>query len=246
MLRRPQLGTYPARQANISYSGKLSVDVCFKHGDGPVTRKEFNFGEIPIMLMSNCCNLRKATATTTQQELVSFKEEPSEMGGCVREDQIRGREHLLPIGLVLKALIDTTDYEIFMSLTCVYNDKAVGCGGNQILGERANIILKEVKDLELLIHIQCLEYTGEYFKPFMFGMENDSYSVVANAVLVEFVLVHLDNKYDKFNLLIFMVQKLFSFIDKTSQPDNPDALQTQEVLPGHMVTIYVKVNYVGI
>ncbi|GJY33867.1 hypothetical protein Tco_0418336, partial [Tanacetum coccineum] len=34
----------------------------------------------------------------------------------------------------------------------------------------------------------------EYFKPFMFGMENDSYSTVANDVLREFVLFHLDNQ----------------------------------------------------
>ncbi|KAI3781002.1 hypothetical protein L2E82_11000 [Cichorium intybus] len=35
--------------------------------------------------------------------------------------------------------------------------------------------------------------------------------------------------------------KLFSFIDQTSIPDNPDSLQTQEVfLLGHLVTIYIK------
>ncbi|KAJ9565718.1 hypothetical protein OSB04_001684 [Centaurea solstitialis] len=183
---------------------------------------------------------------------------------CVREDQsavtvnlyylnngsarvgfrIRGRENLLPIGLVLKALIDTTDHEIFMSLTSVYNDKyekAKGCVGTQILNERAKIILNEVRDLSLFTRIQCLRYIGEYFKPFMDGMENESHSAVADAVLREFVLVHLDNNHDKFNLLIFMVQKLFSFIDQTSVPDNPDSLQTQEVLlPGHLIIIYVK------
>ncbi|KAK9055998.1 hypothetical protein SSX86_027085 [Deinandra increscens subsp. villosa] len=144
---------------------------------------------------------------------------------CVREDQsavtlnlyylsngsarvgfrIRGRENLLPIGLVLKALIDTTDHEIFLSLTSVYNDKyekAKGCVGTQILNERAMIILNEVKDLSLFTRIQCLEYMGEYFKPFMDGMEHDSHAAVADAVLREFVLVHLDNNHDKFNLLI--------------------------------------------
>ncbi|KAI3709939.1 hypothetical protein L2E82_39709 [Cichorium intybus] len=185
---------------------------------------------------------------------------------CVREDQsavtlnlyyisngsarvgfrIRGRENLLPIGLVLKALIDTTDHEIFMSLTSVYNEKyekSMGSVGTQILSERAKIILNEVRDLSLFTRIQCLQYIGEYFKPFMDGMENESHSAVADAVLREFVLVHLDNNHDKFNLLIFMVQKLFSFIDQTSIPDNPDSLQTQEVLlPGHLVTIYIKLQ----
>lgn len=182
---------------------------------------------------------------------------------CVRDDQsavtlnlyylsngsarvgfrIRGRENLLPIGLVLKALIDTTDNEIFTSLTSVYNgkyEKAKGSVGTQILSERAMIILNEVKDLSLFTRFQCLQYIGEYFKP-MYGMENESYAAVADAVLRDFVLVHLENNHDKFNLLIFMVQKLFSFIDQTSIPDNPDSLQTQEVLlPGHLITLYVK------
>jgi len=40
----------------------------------------------------------------------------------------------------------------------------------------------------------------------------------------------------------FMLQKLFSLVDQTSVPDNPDSLQNQEVLlPGHLITIYVKV-----
>ncbi|CAN6678487.1 unnamed protein product [Malus baccata var. baccata] len=39
----------------------------------------------------------------------------------------------------------------------------------------------------------------------------------------------------------FMVQKLFSLVDQTSVPDNPDSLQNHEVLlPGHLITIYLK------
>ncbi|XP_076896667.1 DNA-directed RNA polymerase I subunit 2-like, partial [Bidens hawaiensis] len=183
---------------------------------------------------------------------------------CVREDQsavtlnlyylsngsarvgfrIRGRENLLPIGLVLKALIETSDQEIFLSLTSVYNEKyekAKGSVGTQILNERATIIIDEVNKLELYTHTKCLEYIGEYFKPFMEGMEHKSHAAVAEAVLSDFVLVHLDNNFDKFNLLIFMVQKLFSYVDQTSIPDNPDSLQTHEVLPpGQLVTIYIK------
>jgi DNA-directed RNA polymerase I subunit RPA2 len=39
-----------------------------------------------------------------------------------------------------------------------------------------------------------------------------------------------------------MLQKLFSFVDQTSAPDNPDSLQNQDILlPGHLMTIYLKV-----
>ncbi|KAG9150705.1 hypothetical protein Leryth_008151 [Lithospermum erythrorhizon] len=183
---------------------------------------------------------------------------------CVREDQsavtvklyylnngsarlgfwIQGREYMLPVGIILKALIDTTDHEIYASLTCCYDekfDRVKGCVGTQLIGERAKIILDEVQALSLFKRSQCLRHLGEYFRPVMPEHENDGFSDVAAAVLRNYIFVHLDNNHDKFTLLIFMLQKLFSLVDGTSMPDNPDALQNQEVLlPGHLITIYLK------
>ncbi|XP_020237492.1 DNA-directed RNA polymerase I subunit 2 [Cajanus cajan] len=157
---------------------------------------------------------------------------------------LRGREYLLPVGIVLKALIDTTDREIYVNLTSCYNEKyekGKGVVGTQLVGERAKIILDELRDLSLFTRLQCLEYIGEHFQPILTNLKNDSYSIVADAVLKDCILVHLDNNFDKFNLLIFMLQKLFSLIDQTSVPDNPDSLQNQEVLlPGHLITLYLK------
>lgn len=183
---------------------------------------------------------------------------------CVREDQssvtvklyylrngsarlgfwIQGREYLLPVGVVLKALTETNDKEIYESLKCYYNEKygrAQGAVGTQLIRERAKIILDEVRDLSLFTREQCRQHIGEHFQPVMEGFENESYSVVADAVLRDYIFVHLDSDDDKFNLLIFMVQKLFSLIDQTSVPDNPDSLQNQEILlPGHLITVYLK------
>lgn len=157
---------------------------------------------------------------------------------------IRGREYLLPVGIILKSLIDTTDYEIYMNLACCYDekyDKTRGSVGTQLVGERAKIILDEVRHLSLLTRKQCLQHIGEHFQPVMTGLETASHYVVADAVLQDYIFVHLDNNHEKFNLLIFMLQKLFSLVDQTSLPDNPDALQNQEVLlPGHLITIYLK------
>ncbi|KAF7836196.1 DNA-directed RNA polymerase I subunit 2 [Senna tora] len=157
---------------------------------------------------------------------------------------IKGREYLLPVGIVLKALVDTTDHEIYVNLTCCYNEKCEkgkGVVGTQLVGERAKIILDEVRDLSLFTRLQCLEYIGEHFQPIMDGLESNSYPFVAETVMKNYIFVHLDNNFDKFNLLIFMLQKLFSLIDQTSVPDNPDSLQNQEVLlPGHLITIYLK------
>ncbi|XP_073226010.1 DNA-directed RNA polymerase I subunit 2-like isoform X2 [Cicer arietinum] len=158
--------------------------------------------------------------------------------------RILGREYMLPVGIVLKALIDTTDREIYVNLTSCYNEKyekGKGAVGTQLVGERAKIILDEVRDLSLFTRLQCLQYIGEHFQPILQGLKNESHHIVADAVLRDYILVHLDNNFDKFNLLIFMLQKLFSLIDQTSVPDNPDSLQNQEVLlPGHLITLYLK------
>ncbi|XP_028189809.1 DNA-directed RNA polymerase I subunit 2-like isoform X1 [Glycine soja] len=353
---REALLPFECRQAKISYSGKITIDVCFQYNDGPIIRENVNFGQFPIMLQSKLCNLRGADP----QKLVSYKEEASEMGGyfilnglervirllilpkrnypmsmvrnsfsdrregytdkavvirCVRADQsslsvrlyylrngsarlgfwLRGREYLLPVGIILKALIDTTDREIYVNLISCYNEKyekGKGAVGTQLVGERAKIILDELRDLSLFTRLQCLEYIGEHFQPVMNELKNDSYPIVADAVLKDCILVHLDNNFDKFNLLMlgtcscflcddfvtsnlklflmdkkyfcwriyvlfshilgfgwlllsslfsFMLQKLFSLIDQTSVPDNPDSLQNHEVLlPGHLITLYLK------
>ncbi|KAA0064805.1 DNA-directed RNA polymerase I subunit 2 [Cucumis melo var. makuwa] len=183
---------------------------------------------------------------------------------CVREDQssvtvklyylrngsarlgfwVQGKEYLLPIGVVLKALIDTNDHEIYASLTSCYSDKhgkSKGAVATQLVGERAKIILDEVRDLALFDRRQCLDHIGQHFQPVMEGLGKEKFSTVADAVLKNYIFVHLDNNYDKFNLLIFMAQKLFSLIDQTSVPDNPDSLQNQDVLlPGQLITLYLK------
>ncbi|XP_057520184.1 DNA-directed RNA polymerase I subunit 2 isoform X1 [Amaranthus tricolor] len=184
---------------------------------------------------------------------------------CVREDQssvtlklyylnngsarigfwIQAREFLLPVGIVLKALIPATDHEIYVALTCIYNEKyegLKGAVGTQLVGERAKVIVDELHKLGLLTHRQCLEHIGQCFQPVMDGLENENYSVIGDAVLNDFIFVHLgSNNHDKFNLLIFMLQKLFSLVDKTSVSDNPDALQNQEVLQaGLLISVYLK------
>ncbi|XP_068648469.1 DNA-directed RNA polymerase I subunit 2 [Aristolochia californica] len=183
---------------------------------------------------------------------------------CVREDQssvtlrlyylqngsarlgfsIKAREYLLPIGVVLKALKDTSDREIFLALTSCHAEKhqrGKGAMGSQLVGERAKIIVDEVKKLSLLTHQQCLNHIGKHFRTVMDGLETESHSVVGKAVLREYILVHLRDHHDKFNLLTVMLQKLFATVDQNSVPDNPDTLQYQEVLlPGHLVTLYLK------
>ncbi|XP_062205028.1 DNA-directed RNA polymerase I subunit 2 [Phragmites australis] len=308
-MRDGRLGVplYPqeCRQARITYHGEFKVDVCLQCNEGPQVSQSFNFGHLPIMLMSKLCHLRDADP----HKLVFHGEEATEMGGyficggmerlirililqkrnypmglvrgsflkrgagytdkaviirCVHSDQssvtiklyylqngsarlgfwLGGREFLLPIGIVLKALIDTSDREIFTSLTCCYSDKygrGKGVVSTQLIGERAQIILDEVRDLSLFTRTQCLMHIGQYFRSVMEGFEKDDYETVAEAVLRDYIFVHLQYNHEKFNLLIFMLQKLYALVDQTASPDNADALQYQEaLLPGHLITVFLK------
>lgn len=301
------LPLYPqeCRQARITYHGEFKVDVCFQYNEGAQIRHTFNFGHLPIMLMSKLCHLRGADL----HKLVFHGEEATEMGGyficggmerlvrililqkrnypmglvrssflkrgagytdkavvirCVQRDQssvtiklyylqngsarlgfwLGGREFLLPVGIVLKALIDASDREIFTSLTCCYSDKhgrRKGVVSTELIGERAQIVLDEVRNLSLFTRTQCLVHIGQYFRSVMEGFEKDDYETVAEAVLKDYIFVHLKNNHDKFNLLIFMLQKLYALVDQTASPDNADALQYQEaLLPGHLITVFLK------
>lgn len=64
-----------------------------------------------------------------------------------------------------QALIDTSDREIYVNLTCCNNEKhkkGKGAVGTQLVGERAKVILDEVQNLSLFTRLQCLEYIGTY------------------------------------------------------------------------------------
>ncbi|KAH9669880.1 DNA-directed RNA polymerase I subunit 2 [Citrus sinensis] len=128
---------------------------------------------------------------------------------------LQGKEYLLPVGIVLKALVDTNDLEIFNHLTCCYDEKykkEKGAVGSPLVSERVKIILAEVQDLSLTTRLQCLQHIGEHFQPVIDGLQSESYYA-----------------------------KLFSLVDHTSVSDNPDSLQNQEILlPGHLITIYLK------
>lgn len=73
---------------------------------------------------------------------------------------------LLIISVCYQALVDTNDHEIYDNLTCCYGEKyekEKGAVGSQLVGERAKIILDEVRDLSLFTRLQCLQHIGTYY-----------------------------------------------------------------------------------
>lgn len=141
----------------------------------------------------------------------------------------RKNEYLVPVVMILKALTDTSDKEIF--------DGIVGSDlKNSFLTDRLELLLRGFKKRYPQLHNrrQILQYLGDKFR-FVFQASPDKSDFeVGQEVLDRIVLVHLnkDSNQDKFRMLLFIIRKLYSLVAGECCPDNPDATQHQEVLLG--------------
>lgn len=57
-------------------------------------------------------------------------------------------------------------------------------------------------------------------------------SEITDYLLKDCVMIHLDSPVDKFNALLFMTQKLFTFAQDKCQIEGADAIMMQELLLG--------------
>ncbi|KAI8076707.1 uncharacterized protein B0P05DRAFT_545553 [Gilbertella persicaria] len=146
----------------------------------------------------------------------------------------RKQEYLLPAMLVFNALVDTSDKEIFEAL-------CQGDRQNTFLTDRIELLLRSFKIYNLYTRDQCLSYIGEKFRVTM-GLDDDlTDKEIGQELLKKLVFVHMDDNRDKFNLLAFMIRKLYSLVSGECGADNPDAPQHQEVLlGGHLYTMIMK------
>ncbi|GME74390.1 unnamed protein product [[Candida] boidinii] len=137
----------------------------------------------------------------------------------------RKNEFLVPVVMILKALIETNDREIF--------DGIVGADtGNSFLTDRLELLLRTYKNYNLYSQQETLAYLGDKFR-IVFGATPDVSDVdVGREVIKRIVLVHLPNNQDKYSMLLFMIRKLYSLVAGECSPDNPDATQHQEILLG--------------
>ncbi|KAI7863358.1 hypothetical protein BDF14DRAFT_1885194 [Spinellus fusiger] len=167
---------------------------------------------------------------TTQTNTVHYLND----GNAMLRFAWRKQEYMVPVMLILKALMETSDKEVFDAL----------CQGdlkNTFLTDRIELLLRSFKLYPLYTQNDCLKYLGEKFRIIM-GLDEDlTDREVGEAVLHKIILVHLKSNRDKFNLIVFMVRKLYSLVSGECCQDNPDAPQHQEVLlGGHLFNMIIK------
>lgn len=89
---------------------------------------------------------------------------------------------------------------------------------------------------KLHTHEDCKEYLGKMFRVKFYECPSWYTDIeVADLMLKKCILIHLNSNEDKFNLLVFMTQKLFKFAQDKCQLEGADAVMMQEVLQGHFI-----------
>lgn len=112
----------------------------------------------------------------------------------------------VPPLLILKALTSKTDEYIYQRLIQGYED-------DQYYISCIQHMLREVHEEAIHTQEQCKQYLGGVFRSRFQQLHSWVKDVeVAEYMLEECILIHLNDYEDKFNLLIFMVQKLFQTI----------------------------------
>lgn len=157
----------------------------------------------------------------------------------------RKNEYLVPVMMILKALVETNDREIFEGIVGGSSSKGVK---NTFVTDRVELLLRTYKGYKLHGRSSCRAFLGEKFKPVL-GVPNDmSNEDAGTEFLRKIVLPHLGNQnvtraqdYDKFRMLMYMIRKLYALVAGDCAPDNPDAVSNQEILlPGFLYGMILK------
>ncbi|KJZ73028.1 DNA-directed RNA polymerase I subunit RPA2 [Hirsutella minnesotensis 3608] len=148
----------------------------------------------------------------------------------------RKNEYLIPVIMILKALVETNDREIFEG---VIGPQGCKSQGNTFLTDRAELLLRTYKSYGLYGKSETRSFLGEKFRIVLGVPETMTNEEVGTEFLRRIVLVHLGNVNvtaeqddEKFRLLLFMIRKLYALADGECAVDNPDAIQNQEILLG--------------
>ncbi|XP_077463108.1 DNA-directed RNA polymerase I subunit RPA2 isoform X1 [Stigmatopora argus] len=140
----------------------------------------------------------------------------------------------LPLGFVLKALVDLSDFEIFSELI-------KGVEDNSFYRSCACAMLRVVSEQGCTSRLAVLRYLGQRFRVKMQQPAWYSDQQCGEFLFNECICIHLQTGLDKFRLLCLMTRKLFALSKQETLEENPDGISCQEILtPGQLYLMYLK------
>ncbi|KXL42907.1 hypothetical protein M433DRAFT_70916 [Acidomyces richmondensis BFW] len=158
----------------------------------------------------------------------------------------RKNEYLVPVLMVMKALIETNDREIYEGIVGPAGSKDLE--SKQFVTDRVELLLRTYKAYRFYSKAQTRSFLGERFRVVLGVPEDMSDYDAGTEFLRKIVLPHLGsydvtaaNDADKFRMLLFMVRKLYALVEGECSVDNPDAVSSQEILlPGFLYGMIIK------
>ena len=157
-------------------------------------------------------------------------------GNVIFRFSYQKNEYLVPVMMILKALVETNDREVFEGLVGAAGSKGIE---NTFLTDRVELLLRTYKTYRLHGKSRTRAHLGEKLRPILGVCEDMSHEDAGAEFLRKVVLVHLGNlnvsasqDSDKFNMLLFMIRKLYALVAGDCAADNPDAVSNQEILLG--------------
>lgn len=94
-------------------------------------------------------------------------------------------------------------------------------------------MLRSIHLETLHTHEDCKSFLGKMFRVKLYECPAwFSDTEVADFMIKKCILIHLNTNEDKFNMLVFMTKKLFSFAQDKCKVEGADSVMMQEVLQG--------------
>jgi len=176
-----------------------------------------------------CVRLDQTSSTVTLHYLNS--------GSCTLRFVLRKQEFLLPVIIVVKALANMSDKEIF--------DRVLqGDTNNTFLATRLELLLQDSKLYPSKSSNEACAYLGSLFRNFLPISDRTSDLNAGRMLISRHLFINVSDFNAKLECLFHMLRKLYSFAQGNCEADNADALMNHELLlPGHLFTMVSQLHF---
>ncbi|CAM9179419.1 unnamed protein product [Chrysoparadoxa australica] len=177
-------------------------------------------------VVMRCARRDQTTATVTLHYLTT--------GEANLRWSIKKQEFLVPVVIIIKALRDVSDKEIYERIL-------LGNTADTCLAARIEVLLQDSTRWLLHSREACLAFLGSKFRDILGCCSTMSDEDGGKLLIDRHILVHVSRHSDKQECLLMMLRKLYMFVQGDCAEDNADALSSHELLlPGHLFNAYMK------